>query len=327
MSDMDGADTSLAFPGDGAVRRAASDIDAAAVVVDPALPEELRDALARPKGKLVPYAGPVPAPRKPESGAGGCAVFAVLFFFLATLGLLHGGSNGAYAMLALGGLATLSALLVRPGSTEIVAARVPVSHHRRYVQPATDIGTGHWKLWKRAVDARNRIVRADVVTTGRIDSVQVSEVLPQRLWEIAERLARLTEVRARHQEILGEVPPDDPDVAPTVARQRRAQEIAATDVARRVRELEALADLVLTADVATKKESVVLALQTLDDQHADLLAGVGDSAAEQDFAQRLSDDVAAVIEQARTAVKQANDAARTLALPGDETAGDDEDGR
>ena len=191
--------------------------------------------------------------------------------------------------------------------------------------PSTDIDAEHWKLWKRAVDAHNRITGADAVSAGRIDSVQVAEVLPQRLWDIAERLARLSEVRAQHRKILGDLPPDDPDVAPALTRQRRAQELALADTARRVSDLERFADLLDAADLAARKESIVRELNALDDKHADLLAGIGDTALDTDLAHQLAHDAIAVIEQARRAIEQANEAALTLALPGDEP-GDEPDG-
>jgi hypothetical protein len=216
------------------------------------------------------------------------------------------------------GLSALFALLARPRAKDIAEAHAPVTEHRRYVLPSSDIDAEHWQLWKRAVDARNRIVRAEVVTTGEIDSIQVAEVLPQRLWDVADRLARLAEVRARHQDILGKIPEDDPDIAPALTRQRRAQAVAAADVARRVGDLEGFADLVDAADLAIRKEAVMRELSALDDSHADLLAGVGDSVADADVSQRLADDVTAVIEQAREAVRQANDAALTLAVGDDD---------
>jgi hypothetical protein len=148
-------------------------------------------------------------------------------------------------------------------------------------------------------------------------------VLPQRLWDIAERLARVAEVRARHKQILGDIPADDPDVAPAVTRQRRAQELALADAVRRVSDLENFANLVTAADLAARKEAIVRELGELDDTHAELLAGIGDTDLDADLTHRLTDDATAVIEQARQAVEQANEAALTLALPGDEP-GDEE---
>jgi hypothetical protein len=316
MSDMDGADSWVARQGnDETVRRMAKHIDKATVVIDPSLPRDLRDALVRAGGKLVPYRGPAPAPVSPANGARGCSFFAGIFFVVAIAGVGAGNGALAYTMLMFAGAGLLMTMLGRPSAREIRAAHAPVTEHRRYVLPGTDIDAEHWKLWKRAVDARNRIAGADVVDAGRIDAVQVAEVLPQRLWDIAERLARLAEVRARHQEILGDVPPEDPDIAPAVTRQRRAQELALADATRRVSELEKFADLVDAADRAARKESIVRELNELDDTHAELLAGIGDTDLDTDLTHRLADDATAVIEQAKQAIDQANAAALTLALP------------
>jgi hypothetical protein len=315
---MDGADGSVSRQGDGTVRRAAKHVDKATVVIDPSLPWDVREALVRAGGRLVPYRGPVPAPALPANGARGCSFFAGIFFVVAIAGVGAGNPALAYTMLMFAGAGILMTMLGRPSAREVRTAHAPVTHHRRYVLPSTDIDADHWRLWKRAVDARNRIAGADVVNAGRIDSVQVAEVLPQRLWDIAERLARLAELRARHQEILGDVPPDDPDVAPAVSRQRRAQDLALADAARRVSDLEKFADLVDAADKAARKESIVRELNELDDTHAELLAGIGDTVPDTDVAHRLADDATAVIEQARHAINQANEAALTLALPADQ---------
>jgi hypothetical protein len=325
MDGADAGDASVARQGDGRARRLSKHVDSATVVIDPRLPAEVRDALARAGRRLVPYQGPVPDPTTPTGSASGCAFLAGMFFILAIVGVGTGSGALAYTMLMFAGTGLLMAMLGRPSVKEIAAAHAPVTQHRHYVLPSTDIDADHWKLWKRAVDARNRVADAHVVDAGRIDSVQVTEVLPQRLWDIADRLARLAEVRAKHQEILGDVPPDDPDVAPAVIRQRRAQELALADAARRVSELEKFADLLDAADRAVRKESIVRELNALDDAHADLLAGIGDTDLDADLAHHLADDATAVIDQARQAIEQANEAALTLALPGDEPAAEGTD--
>lgn len=315
VSGMDGAD---ACQDDGTVRKADGHVDSATVVIDPKLPRNIQDALARASDKLVPYQGPVPEPTTPANGARGCSFFAGIFFVVAIAGVGAGNGAVAYTMLVFAGASLLMTMLGRPSAREVEAAHAPVTEHRRYVLPSTDIDAEHWKLWKRAVDARNKIAAADVVDDGRIDSVQIGEVLPQRLWDIAERLARLAEVRARHREILDGVPPDDPDVAPAVTRQRRAQELALADATRRVNDLETFADLVTAADLAARKESIVRELNDLDDTHAELLAGIGDTDLDADLAHQLANDATAVIEQARQAIEQVNEAALALAPPGDD---------
>jgi hypothetical protein len=336
---MEGVDVPVARQGDGDdVRRVAehvarahgarahgarAHVDSATVVIDPKLPDATREALVRAGRKLVPFQGPVPVPASPAGNVRGCAFVAGLFFILSIVSAGTGSGSVAYVMLMFAGTGLLMSLLGRPNAKEVEAAHVPVTEHRHYVQPSTDIDAEHWKLWKRAVEARNRIARADVVNAGQIDSVQVAEVLPQRLWDIADQLARLAELRARHREILGDVSPDDPDVAPAVTRQRRVQELALADATRRVRNLENFADLLDTADLAARKELIVRELNALDDTHAQLLAGIGDTALDVNLAHRLADDATAVIEQARQAIASANEAALTLALPGDEPASEE----
>jgi hypothetical protein len=99
------------------------------------------------------------------------------------------------------------------------------------------------------------------------------------------------------------------------------QDLAAADVARRVQALEALADLLAKASAATRMETIATELADLSAIHADLLAGVGETAADADVADRLAADAATVIEQAREAVRRASEAARTLDLP-DEAPGE-----
>src|SRR5215470_13429985 len=283
---MDGSDAPEARPGDEGVGKAC--LDSATVVIDPGLPRELRDALARAGNRLVPFQGPVPAATLPTNSARGCAFLAGVFFVLAVLGALAGNAAFASTMIMLAATGIPFVLAGRPSAGEILAAHAPITQHRRYVRPGTDIDADHWQLWKRAVHARNRIADASVVSDGRIDSVQITEVLPQRL-------ARLAEVRARQQEILGDLTPEDPDVAQAVTRQRRAQELALADVARRVSDLENVAELVDAADLAARKESIVRQLNELDDSHAELLAGIGDTALDASLTGRLADDATAVI--------------------------------
>ncbi len=293
-------------------------LDADTVAVDPEIPEDEQQSLAvRPPGMLIPYRGTVPAPKPPETGAG-CLLLAGALFAGALGGWAAGTPVLAYWLVALAGLSVLCAFAARDDERAVRFANTPVTHHRRYVLPATDIDGMDRALWDRAVDAVNRITRSEVVARELIDSVQVGTVLPQRLWEIAERLARLAEVRVRQREILAGVSPDDPDIAALVGRQRRAQDLAASDVERRVRNLETFAELVERADTATRKESIVRDLAELDDKHTDLLAAMGETSTDRDLTERLAGDATAIIEQAREAIRRANEAAATLVLPGEE---------
>jgi hypothetical protein len=121
----------VARQGDGTVRRAGQRrVDSATVVIDPRLPEELRDALVRAGGKLVPYQGPVPARRRRPT-ARGCAFAAGIFFILAIAGVGTGSGALAYVMLMFAWHRLPDGAARPPSATEIEAAHAPVTQHRR----------------------------------------------------------------------------------------------------------------------------------------------------------------------------------------------------
>lgn len=189
------------------------------------------------------------------------------------------------------------------------------AHHRKYVSPVADMDADARAMWAWAVAAANALEESDVVRQGLVDSVQVTTVLPYHLWEIAERLARLSGLRAQHEAILHGVDPDDPAVAMLLAPQRRAHELANADIEARVRRLELFASLVSQADGARRREQAVRQLATLNDSHADLLARIGQSASPDELAELMSLDVQTIVDQADEAVRQANEAGRGLVLP------------
>ena len=315
-----------------AARRAAGDrrepaadvgakADGDAIVVDPGIAADAqRSLLQGPAEALVPYRGPVPVPQPPARNlatpVGGGIALAGWAAVIAVVG------TGVQWSLNMTLPVTLCATFIaiaeyrdRKAALRRAQDNPAITCHRRYVRPAADIDAEYRGMWDRAAAAGKRIKAADVVEQQLVDSVQVEAVLPQRLWEIAERLARLSEARARHQEILRGGTPDDAGVAATVERQRRVQDLAAADVVRRVQALEALADLLDKASAATRTETIATELADLSAIHADLLAGVGETAADADFAERLAGDAATVIEQAHEAVRRASEAARILDLP------------
>jgi hypothetical protein len=317
--------------GAGDRRETAADADGRAggdaIVVDPGVAGEARRSLARmPAEALFPYRGPVPVPKPPERdlavpAGGGIAVAS----WAASAAAAGTGFQWALNMLVPVALCATLIAIAAYRERRVAARRArnnpAITCHRRYVRPAADIDPEYRGMWDRAAAAGTRVAAADVVRQQLVDSIQVEAVLPERLWEIAERLARLSEARARHREILSGGTPDDPGVVATVERQRRVQDLAAADVARRVQSLEALADLLAEADGAARAEAIARELADLSTIHADLLAGVGETVGDADFAERMADDAAAVIDQAREAASRAGEAAVALDLPDEADGG------
>jgi hypothetical protein len=195
-------------------------------------------------------------------------------------------------------------------------------YHRRYVVPSVDMDPEARQVWSRAARAADTITESEVVKEQRVDSVRVSVVLPDWLWDIAEKLALLSEVRAGQRKISFDLNAGAPEVARALDQQRRVRDIAAADIERQVQQLQVLADRVAEADAAVRKvrasQDAVRQLAALNDSHANLLARVDHSAAaDAHEAQLLSRDAQAVIAQADDAVRQANEAARSIALPGE----------
>jgi len=206
--------------------------------------------------------------------------------------------------------------LVRPHNSDSWYVRHATAYyHRRYVMPRTDMDRDAGEVWSRAITAVNTIGTSEVVRLRLVDSVQVAAAMPQRLWEIAEGLARLTEARVRQRESLRQAEEDDPYISVKVTSQDRKLTLAAERLRERVRKLEEFADLLDKADAGRQREATLERLGKVDDLLLDLLASTEGTSDELDQTERLRLEVQAVIEQA-------NEAARNLALPdGNDVAG------
>ena len=199
--------------------------------------------------------------------------------------------------------------LVRPHNSDSWYVRHATAYyHRRYVMPRTDMDRDAGEVWSRAITAVNTIGTSEVVRLRLVDSVQVAAAMPQRLWEIAEGLARLTEARVRQRESLRQAEEDDPYISVKVTSQDRKLTLAAERLRERVRKLEEFADLLAAADACLQREATLERLGKVDDLLLDLLASTEGTSDELDQTERLRLEVQAVIEQA-------NEAARNLALP------------
>jgi hypothetical protein len=311
--------------------------DGQAIVVDPAAPAAVRRALAgrRRKG-LVPYRhSGVVLPRPPRvasaaarkvCGAGTCTV---LFLGGALLAAVAGSLPFVVILLILTAVMTLVSVRAlfdanATGWTGIIAepTRAEGTHdpgnwyvqhaaayyHRRYVVPRTDMDSEDKPTWDRAIAAAAGIRDSVVVRQGLVDSALVAVTLPERLWEIAVGLARLSEVRERQRKSLRYAEPNDPQISVKVTRQGRKLMLAAKHIDKRVAKLEEVASLLRKADAVKRKEAALGRLAEVDDLLIDLLASTADVPGDLDLNERLRLDVQAVIDQA-------NDAARSLAFP------------
>jgi len=325
-------------------------LDANAIVIDPQVPADIRGKLAQAqRRRLAAFSAPppdvVPARRRrrehvltPQGRRAVITAVTMAAFLAATIaswvfaavahqqGLIVIGFLAFFVWLTRF-IATGSAVdaarkagwrkpraTADPGHPEWDGLHAVTAYHRRYVSPSRDMDAQARAVWARAVDAATKLKESEVVQHGLVDSVQVTTVLPYHLWDIAERLAQLSALREQHKAILRGVDANDPDIASLLAPQRRAQEAADTDIEQRVRQLEVFTGLVDQADAARRRERAVRNLATLNDSHAELLAHIGQSTGDA-LTEQMTVDVQAIIEQADEAVRQANEAGRSLVLP------------
>jgi hypothetical protein len=330
-------------------------VDADAIVIEPQVPGEIaRQLAAAPTRRLVPFAAEPPAvlPARrarrtsalTSQGQKATTVITSMAFFgisaiaawitcVSTTNPLTAEALGVVAIvMTVGFFSFMRATAVAmesagqsgwrqlppradPAHPKWPGRHAVTAYHRRYVTPILDMDAGARALWTRAARAASQVQRSEVVKNGLIDSVQVTTVLPYHLWDIAERLARLSALRTRQHALAREVDAADPEVTAVLAPQRRAHEIVSADVDRRVRQLEVFAGLTGKADAAKRRERAFRELTALNEPHRELLSGVGHGTGADELAEQMSVDVEAIIGQADEAVRQASEAGLGLLPP------------
>jgi hypothetical protein len=190
------------------------------------------------------------------------------------------------------------------------------TYHRRYIVPDQDLQGEYLALWLLTRQVAGIIVHSELVQRGLVDAVEVTTVLPYHLWDIAMRLALLSGPQHEQQKILRDLDPSDPMVEAILGPQRRALQLAVDDVAVRVKRLEEFARLVVEADNAMKRKRALEALAQLNPAYEEVLAHLGDRENQLTVSGHVADEVRLVIAEADGAVRRANEAGRSLALPG-----------
>ena len=279
-------------------------------------------AIAGNGGQLVPFSkSPPRVPPQPTPATGRNALtwgaFALAFLIGTLLAALAGSIGFVVILLIATAIATTGSVRTWFAASNASQSWVleqwniryaGVFWHRRYVVPQTDLDDEARRIWARAVAAANEIRGSYVVQQHIVDSVQVAMVLPDRLWEIADGLAILSQARGRQREILRESGSDGQRVAAKASAQDRQIKEEATRLEGRVRKLEEIAGLLREADAAKRSEAALERLGEVDEMLGDLRARSAGTSLDLDPTELLRLDVQAVIDQA-------NEAARDLGLP------------
>ncbi|MFB9531351.1 hypothetical protein [Nonomuraea roseola] len=123
--------------------------------------------------------------------------------------------------------------------------KLAYDHADRYVLPE-DLDYPCQVLLRRAQDAADTIMASEVHRAGLIDSIDNRVSLPEEVWQIARRLAKLSRMHEEHRRI---VPSDLPrNLRAAFAPYTGALDQAWTSLSQRVRSLEEYALQVLRAD-------------------------------------------------------------------------------
>jgi hypothetical protein len=214
-------------------------------------------------------------------------------------------------------------------SWERDAERAAIAYHGRYVAPDRDLDGKARLAWDRATDAAAAIQASATVSAQLIDSARILSALPYHLWDIAERSARLSQLRQRLSAAMRDLDLDSAQVRSVSQPLQQTSAMAADDIETRVRQLEELADLVRKADEsrgkllrqerearkriadqkeqARKQEQAFLELEQINDLAYDILPLVGGSDAGPGVTGSEADHVRQVIRQSDDSLRHAKE--------------------
>ncbi|WP_336206422.1 hypothetical protein [Nonomuraea sp. LPB2021202275-12-8] len=218
---------------------------------------------------------------------------------------------------------TLAALLIagvlaKPRPDAEVERRHAVEHHvyesaRRYEGRFVlreDLDDGARTLMSRAQAAIDAIMDSHVNAEGLLDDVRNSVMLPAQEWEIARLLAKLSHLRAEHDEVVAEGV--TPEVAAVTEPLGQALDSSERAVLTRVEALERYAGHVAEAERAYRARHQIERLSANLPRYEELLAesGAGDSAMPE--LSRLTEDADRLEQALRDSVSSAHEAFRHL---------------
>jgi hypothetical protein len=209
------------------------------------------------------------------------------------------------------------------------AERAAIAYHGRYVAPDRDLDGKARLAWDRATAAAAAIQASATVSAQLIDSARILSALPYHLWDIAERSARLSQLRQRLSAAMRDLDLDSARVQSVSQPLQQTSAMAADDIEIRVRQLEELADLVRKSDEsrekllrqergarkriadqeeeARKQERAFLELEQINDLAYDILPLVGGSDAGPGVTGSEADDVRRVIRQSEDSLRNAKE--------------------
>ncbi|MFB4263477.1 hypothetical protein [Nonomuraea sp. GTA35] len=293
------------------------------MIIDPAVPEEAA-ALLRDNRKLLLRVQSGWAPprggRSPVVSAAARLVAAVTALAAAVYGLalFVAERYPPFVVIMTGSALLMVSVLLRPRPDAEVARRrarerevyeAARRHEGRYVvrDRLDDPARG---LMARAQAAIDQVMDSSVNAEGLLDDARNAVMLPAQEWEIARLLAKLSELRAEHQEVVSEGV--IPEVAAVAAPLAHALDSSQEAVLARVEALERYAGHVADAERAYRARNQIERLSAKLPRYEELLAESGADGSAVPELSRLSDDADRLEQALRESVSSAHEAFRHL---------------
>ncbi|MEV4162199.1 hypothetical protein [Nonomuraea dietziae] len=286
-----------------------------AVVVDPSVPEEVAWSL-RSNAQLLARVrrGLTPEFELDDSLPKGmalavCLVLLDLVFLLAGLVPLVILTTGAILLLLL----SRSLPAIKPGDEEPEGQGDLIQQARWYdgrYYLREDFDAEALPLLARTQRAINSVLGSHVNAEGLLDDVRNSVMLPQQEWEIARLLAKLSALRAEHNELIADG--IAPEVAKAVQPLERALLNSEAAVAARVEALERYAGHVAEAERAYHAHGQIEELRARLPRYEELVAESGADGFAVPEISRLSEDADRLERALRRSVSSAHEAFRYL---------------
>ncbi|MFG1699114.1 hypothetical protein [Nonomuraea sp. NPDC049309] len=238
---------------------------------------------------------------------------AVLFVLPALLLLLFmiTGSPPLFVMGVGAGVIVLLRWLATDGAYRTTRRRLQLAraHAEHYVLPE-DLDHPCQMLLRRAQNAVDAIMNSAVHKERLIDSVDNQVSLPEELWQIAQRLRRLSSMHAEQRKLMPRELP--PDMEEAFRPYTSALDAAWTSLTRRVRHLEKYAKQVIKADKAYRTHQRLEKLAAKTPEYQQLLAETVRDELAHERMRELSDQAGHVRKLFEESIMEARQAAGEL---------------
>ncbi|NRQ36774.1 hypothetical protein HII36_33795 [Nonomuraea sp. NN258] len=276
------------------------------LVIDPSLPTEISVELrSSPHILRMARSG-----RRMDSSYQPALVFVVPLFLLLIWGVTES-MTGVFVAATGAGLIALLRWMALDSSHRQVKKRLRLAyaHADQYILPE-DLDYPCQRLLRRAQDAVDSVLRSKVHQAGLIDTIGNQVSLPEEVWNVAQRLRRLSSMHAEQGKLIPRDLP--PGMEAAFKPYTTALDAAWTSLSERVRHLEQYAKQVIKADKVYHAHQKLEALAAKTPDYQRLIADTVRDELAHAHIRELADQAAHVRKLFEESIMQARQAAGEL---------------